>query len=212
MEHPTVTREALNPQAIATAVDVLRQAVAAAPSDGESDTAAIDAAGEALLSLLEPGAGGHPRENARVTQSGLPVKVRVALAEVWRTLKIPGWDARTAGRHRDESLDFLDDLVELLATCPGVRPREPRLDYCLPEPGVIRWKSEVRNVDARLWRMLRRFLEGGCQPLDVDTVREGKKDKTVRNDIALLNNYLDAVDWPSWRLSYRNGHIQKKAR
>jgi hypothetical protein len=120
-----------------------------------------------------------------------------------------GWERYTLyGDYHDDWLVFLDDLAELLAKCPAVRPAEaePTLD-CLPEPGKIRWGDKVRKVRPVLWRLLHRFLSGGCQSLEVDTI---ELVATVRTKVSALNNHLKALGWP-WLLSVRNNYIQKKS-
>jgi hypothetical protein len=96
------------------------------------------------------------------------------------------------------------DTIKSLVLNPEA---EPTLD-CLPEPGKIRWGDEVRKVRPVLWRLLHRFLSGGCQPLEVS---EHELEPTVRNNVSVLNKHFKAVGWP-WLLSYCKGYVQKKPR
>jgi hypothetical protein len=200
--------EPLDRPAIAAAVSLLRQAIAAAPSDEQSsEPAGIHTAGEALLALLRPAPGGHPLENLRIRESGLPVKVRVALADLWEALRIPGWASRAAGRARDGYLDFLDDLTALLPEegptqklqrdlPSNRRPSEPTPEYCLPKRGVIRWKGERKDVPERLCDLLDQMLAAGDRPIPFGAV--GERNGTIGNKVTDLSKILLDVDFP-WR-------------
>jgi hypothetical protein len=123
-----------------------------------------------------------------------------------------GWERYTLwGDYHDDWLVFLDDLVALLLTCPGVHPAEPTLEFCLPKRGVVRWVRQADNVPPRLWWILYEFFAGGCQPLAVNDVLGRKKAQTVRNYMNELREILELVDF-RWLLVAHAGLIEKKLR
>ncbi|MFO0881786.1 MAG: hypothetical protein U0840_31190 [Gemmataceae bacterium] len=86
------------------------------------------------------------------------------------------------------------------AKAPPQKSSEPTRAYCLLPPNVVRWDGEI-EVQQRLWHLVGVLLDKGGRAT-VGDIEEAvspfkeRKDKTLSNDVSVLNQQLEPIKWP----------------